>query len=80
MINNLKVIEINRYGELIKNLEKLKNLFYFRGMANKNWRILSSADRMLQKIKETNHNILLSEKHKVFLVLLIFILSADSYF
>jgi hypothetical protein len=40
MINNLKVIEINRYGELIKNLEKLENLFYFRGMANKNWRIL----------------------------------------
>ena len=64
MINNLKVIEINRYGELIKNLEKLENLFYFRGMANKNWRILSSADRMLQKIKETNHNILLSEKHQ----------------
>ena len=45
----------------------MENSFYFKGMANKNWRILSSADRMLQKIKETNHNILLSEKHKVFL-------------
>ncbi|MCQ2587627.1 MAG: FRG domain-containing protein [Treponema sp.] len=70
MIDNLKIVQINSLDTLIQEMMNIENLFFFRGMASKDWKIVSSADRMLERIKAQNSNILLSEQHQnVFLEL-----------
>lgn len=64
MVKNLNEININSLDMLISEMQKKQDTFYFRGMASKDWKIKSSVDRMLEKIKSSNSNDLLSEQHQ----------------
>lgn len=64
MVDSLKILQINSLDSLILEMKKIESLYYFRGMASKDWNILSSADRMLERIKSQNSNVLLSEQHQ----------------
>ena len=64
MVKNLNVIKIDSLDMLISEMEKKQDTFYFRGMASKDWKIKSSVDRMLERIKSSNSNALLSEQRQ----------------
>lgn len=72
MIKKLQEKDIDNWPELFDLLNKLGSDYFYRGMSNKKYHLMTSEERLLDEIQKTNNNpILAGQQQNVLLELLI---------